>query len=961
MNRRLRFVPGAARWLPSLCILLWGALAQAQPGILSGTVFDSTSGEPVIGAAVTIVATEQRVSAGDDGAFRIPIAPGNYDLRFTAPGYSARVLQGVVVGPDEPADASTSLSPTGAVMDVLEVVAQPYRVSEATQLMERREATYVSDNIGAELISQSPDSDAAEVVQRLPAITVRDDKFIVIRGLGERYSGALLNGSRLPSTDPDKRVVSLDLFPSNFIESLSIQKSFSPEFPGDSTALVDIRLKEFPEELTVGAGLSTGGNTQSTFRSFDTYQGSTLDYFGFGNDYRDLPGIIPDDTLSAEATATDSRQRALHSSFRNIWDPSETTAPVDWGTNFSVGNSIGDFGFMFAATYGANYTVRRDAIVRQVRSEDWFETGNLGALYDSRETTSTFETRLGGILTAAYQPVDEHKLALRSFVNRASTDETLDNRGINVPGREDFDVFETNLRYREEQLGFGQLEGTHELPWLDLTWRSALSQTTRNDPDQRFIVRARPQGTQQAPVLINEFKNLMRTFGSLDETMTDSGLDVSVPWVLPDAAPKPWRGQEIKFKTGAAYTYRDRSFEQRRFKLTETPTNLVDKSLPLEQLLVPQNIGLAPNGSFEFGEIDNPADVFDATQNIAAGYGMVEVPLLPNTLRFIGGVRAEYSLIETTGLDTAGDDASTRLEDTDPLPSLNFIYSPREDMNIRYGYSQTVSRPEFRELMETEFPPVGGERVVKGNADLYSTDIRSHDLRWEWFIDDVDLVSVSFFEKEIPDAIEVVTKPATSSLVDSFRNAEAWLWGFELEVRKNLGFLGESIRDVRWMKDLSYELESVSVLGNFSIIESEAYIRRLSGPECEGDPATVPKACSEAQTNESRRMQGQAPYVINLALQYENLDWGTFRLLYNTVGDQIIAAGTDGLDDIIEEPRHQVDFVWSSTIEPFDVPLTTKFAVENILDDDYVASQQDFVVERYEPGVGFGMSVSYSY
>lgn len=845
--------------------------------------------------------------------------------------------------------------------DVMEVIAQPYKVSEATQMLDRKEATYVSDNIGAELIAQSTDSDAAEVVQRLPAITVRDDKFIVIRGLGERYSSALLNGSRLPSTDPDKRVVSLDLFPSNFIESLSIQKSFSPEFPGDSTALVDIRLKEFPEELTVGVGLSTAANTEATFQDFETYQGSTLDYFGFGADYRDLPGIIPDEPLTADATSTDSRQRALHGAFRNIWDTSETTAPVDWGTNFTIGNSYGPFGFMFATTYGATHEARRDSVVRQVRSRDYFESGNLGSLYDSREDLSTFETKLGAIFTGAWQPVDEHKLSLRSFVNRSSSDQVLQTTGTNVPGRETKDVFETNLRYREEQLGFGQLAGTHELAWLQVDWRSALSQTTRDDPDQRFIVRTRDQGTNDAPTLAEEYKNLLRTFGELDESMSDSGLDFTVPWTLAEGAPEAWRGQEIKFKAGAAFTYRDRSFEQRRFKWSPNDGVNVDTSLPVEQLLVPENIGNSPNNAYEFSEDDNPSDKFSATQDIAAGYGMVELPLLPDVLRFIGGVRGEYSLIDTDGLDTTGDPADTRLEDTDPLPSLSFIYSPRDDMNFRYGYSRTVSRPEFRELMETEFPPAGGKRIVKGNSDLVSTAILSHDLRWEWFLSDVDLVSISFFEKEIPDAIEVVTKPATSSLVDSFRNAEAYLWGFEAEVRKNLGFVGEAVRNIGWMNDLSYEFDNVTLSGNFSLIESDAYIRKLSGEECQGDPGTVPAGCSEVQTNESRRMQGQAPYVVNLAMQYEHADWGLFRLLYNTVGEQIIAAGTDGLDDIVEEPRHQLDFVWSRTIEPFDLPLQAKIGVENILNDDYVASQQDLVIERYDPGVKFGFSVAYSY
>lgn len=936
------------------------SLAQSV-GTVTGIVYDASSGEPLPRVGVTVVETEQRSETDGAGAFRIEVTPGAYTLRFAAPGYSSTTVADVVVSAAGRADASASLNPTGAVIDILEIVAEAHQAAEATQLLERKVASYVSDNIGAQLIRQSPDSDAADVVQRLPAITVRDDKFIFIRGLGERYSGALLNGSRLPSTDPDKRVVSLDLFPATFIESLSIKKTFSPEFPGDSSAIVDIRLKRFPDEPMYSIGVSTSMNTAATFQNFGTYDGSGLDYVGFGARYRELPSILAGGKLSGDTTITDSRQRELHSAFHNTWDVDTTTGLPGWGANAAAGNSFGPFGFMLAGTYGTNHKIRRNWLVRQVLSRDFFE-GDPNFVDDFRYDLSTFETRLGAILTSGYQIDAENRLGVQAFVNRASEDRVLDGSGRLGSVLEGQDVFFSRLRYREDQLAFGQVEGAHELPGIDIEWRTSVSQTSREDPDQRFVRRTREAGTLERPKLVDRSPSLLRTFGSLSEWMSDSGVDATVPVTLRTEALPAWDGQEIKLKFGSAYTYRDRDFEQRRFRyLFGLRLDLVDLTQPTERLLVPENIGALGRNPFEFREIVDPSDNFSATQEIAASYAMVDVPLLPDTLRLVAGTRVEYSLIRSLGTTNAGNPANVNLKDVDPLPSVNFIYSPRDDMNVRYGFSKTVSRPEFRELTPTQFPTADAVRTELGNANLVSTDIAAHDLRWEWFLSDTEIVSLSFFEKEIPNAIERVTKPLTSTSVDGFRNASAYIWGFEAEVRRNLGFLAPPLARLAWVGSRAHVLDSFSLITNLSFIESKADVRALTGEVCQGDPRFVPDACSESQTNPNRRLQGQAPYVVNAALQYDHDTWGTYRLLYNTIGPQIIAAGADGLDDIIEERRDQLDFVWLGKIEPFSLPLQAKIGIENILDSDHVATQQKYVIDRYRSGVSFGFSLTYTY
>lgn len=938
-------------------------LPAQNTGTVSGTVYDAATGEPLPGAGVTVLETEQRTQSGDDGTFRIAVAPGTYAVRIAAPAYSPANLEGLVVPAGGTADASASLNPTGAVIDVLEIVAEAHQASEATQLLERKMASYVSDNIGAQMIKQSPDSSAAEVVTRLPAITVSSDDFIFIRGLGERYSSALLNGSRLPSTDPDKRVVSLDLFPAEFIESLSISKSYSPDLPGDfAGGLVDIRLKKYPEELTWGVGVSTSASTESTFQDFNTYRGSDLDYLGFGLGTRELPGIFGDEKLDESATSTDSRQRALHGALRNVWAVDEITPGPNLGVKANVGNRFGPFGFLLGASYSNEFKVYQQRERNRALGPDAIDDeGNVvpGQVDFATYNESTFETGLGAVLSAGAEINEDHSLSLHGFLNRNTSDLTQYGLAQLSSNLDTLDVFNTQFQYRVDQLSFGQLGGTHRAGPFDVDWRSAFALTTRDEPDRRFVRQGRERGTSDAPALNNKSPSLIRLFNGLEEWMSDSAVDATLPFEFRDFALEEWNGEEAKLKAGLAYTYRDRNFEQRRFQINQFDTSGLDTTLPVEQLLVPENIGVGSRNPFEFREAIDPSDDFDASQEIAGTYGLVDVPLIPRSLRFIGGARFEYSLIRTIGKSNAGDDASARIEDYDVMPAGNFVYSPREDMNVRFGISQTVSRPEFRELSETFFPEADGDAVTLGNSELESTKVNSYDLRWEWFLSDAELLSFGVFKKDIPNAIETVSISSTSSSVESFANSTAALWGVEFEVRKNFGMLVEPLRGWTGAGAGLYELENLSFLTNVSLIRSTANIETLSGDDClVPDP---PLACQLVQTNSNRALQGQADLVANAALQYDNADWGTYRLLYNHVGETIAAAGINGLPDILATPSNTLDFVWNTTFAPFDVPLNTKLSVENILNDDYHEVQGPLTIDRYEPGVKFGVGVSYTF
>ena len=931
-----------------------GAAQEAAPaaavGTVSGTVIDKGSGDPIIEAGVEVILQGKTVRTDLDGRFTVKLPPGTYQLRIFAPLFQGARLQSVIVKAGEVTRADAALASQGqAGVEVVEVVEQARKAAEATQLIKRQKAAVVSDNVSAETIKKSPDSDAAEVVQRVPAVTVKDDKFVVIRGLGERYSSALLNGSRLPSPDPEKRVVPLDLFPADFLDALSIIKTYTPDLPGDfSGGLADIELVEFPDKLQYSVGLSTSYNTSTTFKKYQTYQGSDLDYFGFGKDFRDLPDGFTSDPLSLSlakrlpAPAYVRHVTALGRQLKNIWNVDSEIAPPNSGFNFSVGNSWGPFGFELGGTYETEYQTRRNEISRQYFSPN--AQGIAAAKNDFRLDTSEFTTRLGGVMTAAYKLANNHKLGFRGLVDRNSEDQVVTGTGVGTQ-LPDTLLFSNVLQYTEEQLGFGQLSGEHKWSWVDLEWRSALSQTTQDIPDTRTLTYQRRLGFDiERQYASGESGNGTRRFSSLRENLTDSGFDVTLPFTTRLPLTDVWSGLRAKLQLGGAYALRDRKSVQRFFGY-EPPADRFP--LPPEEIFEPSSLGVDET-TVRFSERTRLRDVFDAIEEIAGGYAMFDLPIVRDRLRFIGGVRLEYSLIRLETADEADEPVKILKRNLDPLPGANLVLSPRPDMNVRFGYSQTVSRPEFREMTPSIYSRPRGFLETQGNPNLVQAEITNWDLRWEWFFAPGELVSFGLFYKELTNPIETTVFPAGSLLRESFQNTpEATLKGFELEGRKQLGFLH------KWLEPFSFQM-------NLAYIESEASGRRQA--EFLGVDSQI--------ASDSGPLQGQAPFVVNAAIEYAKPDVLTARLLYNTAGDQVKALGTQSrkggaggeFADYIEKRRNQLDFVLIAPLARFGLPITLKAGVENIFNEEFEVRQGTLpVTSRYLKGTKFSLGFSYSY
>jgi hypothetical protein len=923
--------------LALLCLL---ALPAARPpharaqqpgasavGTISGLVLDKGSGEPIIDAGVEVVGQNRTARTDIDGRYTIKIAPGTYQVRIFAPGYQSARLEQVVVtaGGVAKADAALPAATGKAAVEVVEVVARADKSSEATQLVQRKAAPVVSETISAKAIKKAPGSDAADVVQRAPAVTVKDDKFVFVRGLNERYTSALLNGNRLPSTDPERRVVPLDLFPASFLDSLAITKTYTADLPGDyAGGLVDLNLRDFPDSLAAEVGTGVNFNTQVTGKEFLTYEGGDGDYLGFGNSFRRLPKGTPDEVPN------DSLERfAMGRRFRNIWTPETTTAPPGTGVSAAVGNSWDKFGFQLGGLYQSEYK-RRDEIQRQYRQGGTAANPQFILQDDFRYDVATFQTKLGAVLTTSYKVTDTDKLSFRSLINRNSYDETQEGIGKtgNLPAN--FVQTQSRLRYTEDQLAFGQVAGEHKTPWIWLDWRAAAANTTQKEPDIRHLTYQGPEG---GPLEFDrDSSGGLRVFNDLDELLTDGALDFTVPFRTRLPFTDFWRGLPGKVKFGPAYMWRNRDFQQRRFRFA-ADAGRSDLTLPAEQLLSPENIAV---DGVDFLETTEPRDTFNARQEVAAGYGTAEIPLIRDTLRLIAGARVEYSYIVVNAFDENGQAIRSIKNTLDPLPGVNLVYSPLADVNVRLGWSRTVARPEFRELSPVQYPAPRGLRPLIGNPNLVQTAIESYDFRWEWFFSPLELVSLSYFRKTLDQPIEQVVIALGSGSADSFANAEsAEIQGFEFEGRKDFGFISPHLKNLSFLTNVTYAESNVIAPITSSV---------------------------QRQTSTERELQGQAPYVINAALDWTDPDRFSARLLYNRIDSRIFSAGAFGLPDIVEQPRDVIDLVVSVPLKQWlDVPLTAKFTAENILNDQTLYTQGDELQRRYTSGVKFGVGLSYSH
>lgn len=896
-----------------------GGRGQEFKGTISGIVIDLATNRPLREAILSVVGTPVEVRTDAEGTFHLSLPPGTYELRILREGYREEVLHGVAVRAGAVTVIEIALSPTDLKLGEVEVRAGDGDARLAL-LEERKAAAVVSDALSVSEMVRDVKSDAASVLSRLVGLSVVQNKYVYVRGLGERYSQTMLGEALLPTSEPDRRVVPMDLIPANLLQEVRVLKSFAPDQPGEfSGGVVKLRTLDFPPSGTLKIAYSIGGNTQTSLKPFLTYPGGRWDWLGFGRQARRLPTIIPEQAIVSGQFSPAERQ-AFGRAFRNIWEPRYQRAAPNQGINISGGGSRGRWGVVGGLSFNSTlHTQREDRlfyilgaegrpIARSIFASSEFlqRHGMLARVRDviPKEVdlnllqgyiSSTQTARLGGLASLAYQLAPQHKLLVRSFYAHDGTDHTRVYQGW-YESR--FTVIRNHrLRFTEEELASGQLAGEHVFPDLGnslLTWRWTYSRARLDEPDAREVIYEFDPDREQFR-FFSQLQSGLRLFNRMRENLREPAVDWSTFLFA--------RGFTLALKAGISHSNRDRMFLSRRFRFIARRLRGIDVFLPPERLFALENI--RPDG-FELFEETRPTDAYAAAHEISAGYVMGDLTF--KKWRIIAGGRVEDSdqLVQTFNpFDRTLNPVEAGQKVKDILPSLGLVLALTPQMNVRLGWSQTVARPHFRELSPYEYTDVTGGPSARGNPGLQQTRIRNFDLRWEW-IRPPELLAVSLFFKTMRDPIEPVIEPSNETTIVSFRNAAgARNAGLEVEVRQGLGSLGPS-----WQR--------MHVSGNYTYVHSRVTIGRQQ---------------LNVLTSLQRPLVGQSTHLFNAALECEVPHMSAYvRVLAQYIGRRLSEVGAYGLADVVQDGYPTLDLIFSKQFWGEAKRMELKVSLENMLD-----------------------------
>ncbi len=954
-----------------------------EPGIIAGSVVDGDLGNNVLGAMVKIDGTTYLAISDVSGNFRIKdVPPGEYVVTVSQGRYQPLRVKGVQVASGEVANLDLALFTQSSDIEELDafvVTFDDVQTGEMKLLGVRQQASTLSDALGAEAFTRLGVSDAAEAMTKITGASVVDGKYLLVRGLGDRYSNTLLNGATVPSADPDRRAVQMDQFPSEVLESIVTSKSFTPDQPGNfSGGSVDMRTKSFPDQFFGKVGFSIKYNTAATGKDVLSIPGGGTDWLAIDDGTRSEPDIPESGVPSATFARFEARNgnfgpaeeldRIINSFNNEVYFPSTKTGAPTYDFNFSIGDQIqfkedSALGYIFSLNYSngvshyeggtsARYSQgdidpAADNFVAPLRiystDLDRFtftpnldpDAGNLPFRADNfgvKETNHFVNWGLFGQL--AYKPSSNHEYSLRLLHNQSADDVVRIGGGENQrsEGGRYFEAYD--MLYTERGVSSIQFEGKDFLGAnndLELNYRASWGKSTQKQPDFRVMDYFFDLQSNQFAQASGSGNN--RYFRDLEEKNLDLAFDFKFP--------VRFNFMEGSFiKTGVGYVDGGREYRENVYRWSN--------AIASKEILTnyPGEVGIADRGPdfvlFANTLTDQSIDLanYDADKSILAGYLMADMRL-NDKLRTILGLRAEKTEFTTTSPAGANGFQPAEIDQTDFLPALSLVYALNGEMNLRAAYGRTLARPQYRELAGITVVSPFLASVYQGNPDIEMSLIHNFDVRWEWFPRAGEIVAVSVFYKDLTKPIEVAEQSAGGRVAISPQNADKGkVYGIELEYRQSLDYFSDSLR-------------FFSVGTNFALIESEVGI---PAEELEVIRQFIPDA------SDTRKLIEQSPYTFNADITFNQFDWGTTATLaYNMVGDRLSVITNGPIPDFLERTAPTLDFIFSQELGP---KWTLKFSAKNILNSDREKSVEDFqgVNNIYElKEIGTTLSLGFNY
>lgn len=912
------------------------SLAQAQTAKLTGKVFNSKN-EPLSGVSVRIAGAVTGTSTDVEGRFTLILTIGKkYELELSGVGYESKIISDAEVLANQVNELNIVLDIKATSGENVTVTARRSSArleSVASIISFQKNTNTVASVISAESIRRSPDKNTGEVLKRTPGASILEGRFIVVRGLADRYNQAMLNGILLTSTEPDRKTFSFDLIPASMIDNIIINKAFVPEYPGEwAGGLIQVNTKDIPTKGFFNIQVGTGINSATTGKTFYKDQGGKLDWLGIDDGTRALPASFP--TKYAFSILSAAEKTALGKEMRNAWTATKSAnAPMDISFQANGGFNTKVFGKTVGGNFGLIYN-KTNRYLKLLNRRNNIEDDQLKSIdiefNDERYLQNVSAGALGS-LTIQLNPLN--KISFKSIVNVNTANYVTQRDGFDV-SRNDSYLKGSEFVFKENTFFTVQASGEHGLAKpLKLKWYGAFNILDGYIPDQRRLLYTRTTITDPFRALISNVLSQQsgsRIYQSLSDYIYTAGGDLTYNF--------NWLNQKQTLKGGYMLQVKDRLYDATLFANNLHVDNDALRRLPSDQIFTPQNFGdgSANSNLFAFDAIIGRTYRYMANTILNAGFLQFDNQFT-KSLRVVWGLRVE-NYDQLVGSVKKWDDRQTYSKVTDFLPGLNATLKLNDKTNLRLSGSQTVVRPELRELAYLNLYDFELNASVQGNPALQRTKVINADFRYELYPRAGETFSLGVFYKHFDKPIEQLSNPLGGGAgTFTFINADkADAYGAELELRKKLDF--------------------ADVLKNFTFQANVAYIH--SRVQDQGHSL-------------DRTLQGQSPYVLNLGLMYDIEKAGfNATLLFNQIGERLYLVGdkVSAEPDSYEAPRPLLDLQLAKKflnkkaeirLNISDILNQTQYFYQNV--GDKLSFQKNIDAYRFTRKYGTTYSITFNY
>lgn len=922
-----------------LILTVLSNLVFSQTAAIRGKVTDATTGEELPGTNILVVGTNTGTTTDFDGNFALnKLNAGTYTLQCSFISYQTKEIKDIVIKDGEVKIVNIKLGEAALELAEVQVVATKVERTETAIITMQRKSASVLSGISSQEMSKTGASNAAAALTKVTGVTVQGGKYVYVRGLSDRYSKTTLNGADIPSLDPERNTVQMDIFPSNILDNLLVYKAFRPDLPADFTGgLVDIKTKNIPEKFTVNFSVKLGFNSQSTLRNdFLQYDGGKTDWLGIDDGTRGIPTEAKAE-IPARYVDNDKLDN-ITKSFNKTWKPKEGFSGLNQKYTVGIGNQKEVFGktvgFFFGGSYDYKYKAFNDGSYGRYKLTDK-NASELSSQYESNiwndGKKNTIWSLMGGL---GVRLNSNSKLSYTILTNTSSTNDASYASFIDY--RDGDKLREKRvLSFSSRQFVANQIKGKHNLPKLNdlkIEWIGSYVYASQNQPDVRFLTNDININANDTTYSVDNssYSFPRRFYRNMQETNTFARIDFIYPFRM--------FGAKSKFKFGGVYSSKYRESFQNTISFGETSSK---QYTDIQNYFADDNIS-AINGVYAQNSVaDDNNNSYIGDQTISAGYLLADIPFL-DKFRVVLGARLEKIFMETRSIQQINENekAIGVIDTINILPSFNLTYSPKEMMNIRFAYNRTVARPSFREKSTVQMENIVGDIII-GNPLLLQTEIDNIDLRWEQYFKPGEMIAFGGFYKKFANPIEKTFNTKAQNPEITWRNVdEAQMYGLEAEFSKRLNFINAT-------KNLFFRANLTYIYSQVSIDEQELESKRYYDPNY----------------SDKREMFEQSPWILNATLSYKNDSVGlSANLSYTYNAKKLTIVNPNGIPDVYQKATNDLVF---NINKKFGKGFIATFEVKNVLNNRstniYEFETKEYIFSDYGWGREFNIKLAYKF